>query len=32
LMCAELERIQAQPGLSRDVGEIVAKSLATIEC
>jgi aminopeptidase N len=27
LMCAELERIQAQPGLSRDVGEIVNKSL-----
>ena len=27
LMKAELERIQAQPKLSRDVGEIVAKSL-----
>jgi aminopeptidase N len=28
LMHAQLERIQAHPGLSRDVGEIVAKSLA----
>jgi len=28
LMRAQLERIQAQPRLSRDVGEIVAKSLA----
>ncbi|NJC88758.1 MAG: aminopeptidase N [Desulfuromonas sp.] len=28
LMRTELERIHAQPGLSRDVGEIVAKSLA----
>jgi aminopeptidase N len=28
LMRIELARIQAQPGLSRDVGEIVAKSLA----
>jgi len=28
LMCAQLERVQGQPGLSRDVGEIVAKSLA----
>jgi aminopeptidase N len=31
LMRGQLERIQAQPGLSRDVGEIVAKSLATIQ-
>ncbi len=28
LMRAQLERIQAKPGLSRDVGEIVAKALA----
>ena len=29
LMRAQLERIQAKPGLSRDVGEIVAKALAS---
>jgi len=27
-MRSQLQRIQAQPRLSRDVGEIVAKSLA----
>ena len=27
LMCRELKRIQARPGLSRDVGEIVSKAL-----
>ncbi len=30
LMRAQLERIQTQPGLSRDVGEIVAKSLVSV--